>query len=201
MTVSSGQRAGSGGRGARARILVAARDLFRRRGITATGVAELCAEAHVSKRTLYHHFAGKDALVAAYLTELTRDPDYAPEAILGRAELAPRARLLELFAALAEDRRPLRGDPFINAAVETPDPAAEAHRIAAEHKRRFTRQLADLARAAGARDPERVARRLALLYDGAAAQVVVQDSPEPAAEAQAMAAAILREALDTDRST
>ena len=150
----------------------------------------------MSKRTLYHHFAGKDELVAAYLAGFARDGGYAPEAVLARSDLAPRARLLELFAALAEDRRPLRGDPFVNAAVEVADPGAPAHRAAAEHKRRFTDRLADLARAAGAREPERVARRLALLYDGAAAQIVVQDSPQPAAEAQAMAAAILRDALD-----
>jgi AcrR family transcriptional regulator len=156
----------------------------------------VCEAAHVSKRTLYHHFAGKDDLVAAYLSGFERDPEYPPEAILARTDLAPRARLLELFAALAAERRPLRGDPFINAAIETADPRARVHRVAAEHKRRFTERLAGLARAAGARDPERVARRLALLYDGAAAQVVVQDSPEPAAEAQALAAAVLRDALD-----
>lgn len=150
----------------------------------------------MSKRTLYHHFASKDELVAAYLIGFAEDRAYAPQAILDRTDLAPRARLLELFAALAEDRRPLRGDPFVNAAVEAADPGARAHRLAAAHKRRFTERLAELARAAGARDPEGVARRLALLYDGAAAQVVVHDSPEPAAEAQAMAAAILRDALD-----
>ncbi|MGZ4193985.1 MAG: helix-turn-helix domain-containing protein, partial [Solirubrobacteraceae bacterium] len=54
----------SGGRGARGRILAAARVLLHRHGITATGVAELGAAAHVSKRTLYQHFAGKDQLVA-----------------------------------------------------------------------------------------------------------------------------------------
>ena len=90
----------------------------------------------------------------------------------------------------------MRGDPFVNAAIEAIDPATEPHQLAAEYKGRFTERLADLARAAGARDPDRVARRLALLYDGAAAQVVVQNSPNPAAEAQAMAAAILRDALD-----
>lgn len=150
----------------------------------------------MSKRTLYQHFAGKDELVAAYLTGFAEDRAYPPEAVLARSDLAPRARLLELFAALADDSRPLRGDPFVNAAVEVADPSALVHRIAAAHKQRFAHRLADLARAAGARDPEQVGRRLALLYDGAAAQVVVQDSPEPAAEAQAMAAAILRDALD-----
>ena len=184
------------GRGARNRILVAARELFIRQGIHATGVAELSAAAHVSKRTLYKHFAGKDELVAAYLQGLAGDPEFAPEAVLARTDLAPRARLIELYGALADGPRPLRGDPFVNAAIEITDPADAAHRLAAEHQRGFVDRLANLARAAGARDPERVGRRLALLYDGAAAQVVVHDSAEPAAEAQAMAAQILREALD-----
>ncbi|MGZ4350566.1 MAG: TetR family transcriptional regulator, partial [Solirubrobacteraceae bacterium] len=38
----------SGGRGARGRILAAARVLFHRHGINATGVAELCAAAPVT---------------------------------------------------------------------------------------------------------------------------------------------------------
>ncbi|MHB1570220.1 MAG: TetR/AcrR family transcriptional regulator [Solirubrobacteraceae bacterium] len=184
------------GRGARDRILTAARQLFFARGIQATGIAELCAAAQVSRRTLYKHFSSKDELVAEYLTAIAGDPAFAPEAVLARTDLAPRARLIELFAALAEGPRPLRGDPFVNAAIEASDPADTAHRVAAEHKRGFVERLANLARAAGARDPERVGRRLALLYDGAAAQVAISDSPEPAAEAQAMAAALLREALD-----
>ena len=186
----------AGGRGARARILAAARELFYRRGINATGVAELCAAAHVSKRTLYQHFASKDEVVAAYLATFIDDASYPPEAILARTDLAPRARLLELFPALVAGGHPLRGCPFVNAAVELADPGSPGHRVAAEHQQRFTERLADLAREAGARDPDRVARRLALLYDGAAAQIVVDDRPDAAAEAQALAAGILREAID-----
>jgi AcrR family transcriptional regulator len=186
----------AGGRGARTRILSAARELFYRRGINATGIAELCATAHVSKRTLYQHFAGKDEVVVAYLEAFAGDPNYAPEAVLAREDLAPRARLLEMFTALADDERPLRGSPFVNAAVELADPAAPGHQTAAGYQRRLAERLADLARAAGARDPDRLARRLVLLYDGAAAQIVVHDRPEAAGEAQALAAAILRDAID-----
>jgi AcrR family transcriptional regulator len=187
---------GRGGRGARGRILEAARHLFYGRGINPTGIAELCAAAHVSKRTLYQHFAGKDELILAYLSGFASEGDYAPETILSRTELSPRARLLELYSALAAGPRPLRGDPFLNAAVELADPAGAGHRLAADHQLDFVRRLSNLAREAGARDPERVGRRLALLYEGAAAQIVVHNSPEPASEAQAMAAAILREAID-----
>ncbi len=92
----------------------------------------------------------------------------AAAAVLMRGDLTPRARLLELFTALAQSPRPLRGDPFVNAAVEFPDPSSAAHRAAAQHRRRLQQRLTDLARAAGARDAEQVGRRLALLYDGAA---------------------------------
>lgn len=182
-------------RGARARILAASRLLFRRRGINAVGVAELSAAAHVSKRTLYQHFAGKDELIVAYLRSFEDDPQNGPERALERSDLTPRARLLELFATLADDAHPMRGCPFLGAAVELPDVAHPAHRLAAEHKQRFAEHLADLAREAGARDARRVGRRLALLYDGAAAQVVVFDNPDAADEAHAIAAALLDRAI------
>jgi AcrR family transcriptional regulator len=187
-------RQGPGGRGARARILQAARVLFAERGINATGVAELAAAAQVSKRTLYQHFASKDDVIVAHLQAFEDDPALGPERVLARTDLSPRAQLLELFSALGE--QPRRGDPFVDAAVELPDPEHPAHRFAAEHKQRFTERLTDIARDAGARPAEQVGRRLALLYDGAAAQSVVSGSAEPAAEAFAMAASILREAID-----
>jgi AcrR family transcriptional regulator len=170
--------------------------LFARNGINATGVAELATAAQVSKRTLYQHFSGKDELVAGYLRAVADDPQSGPERALARSDLTPRARLLELFATLADDAHPLRGCPFLNAAVELADPGHPGHRAAAEHKREFAQQLADLAREAGAHDADRVGRRLALLYDGAAAQTVIFDSGDPAAEAHAMAAGILDEAID-----
>jgi AcrR family transcriptional regulator len=188
-------RHGPGGRGARARILQAARVLFGERGITTTGVTELSTAAAVSKRTLYQHFPSKDDVVVAYLRSFEEEPALGPEGVLSRTELSPRARLLELFAALGE-QRPTRGCPFVNAAVELADPEHPAHRFAAEHKRHFSERLTEIARAAGARPAEQVGRRLALLYDGAAAQLAVYETAEPAAEAYAMAASLLREAID-----
>ena len=182
--------------GARERLLTAARVLFAREGINATGVAELCAEAKVSKRSLYMHFASKDELVAAYLSELAADPGYPPHAVLTRADLAPRARLLELYTTLADGPRPLRGSPFINAGAELADPNHPARPIIVTYQEEFADRLSALAREAGARGSERVGRQLALLYDGAAAEVALSNRPEPAAEAQALAATLLREAVD-----
>lgn len=46
----------------RERILNAALTEFARHGYDATGVAEICAAASVTKGAFYHHFAGKQAL-------------------------------------------------------------------------------------------------------------------------------------------
>lgn len=189
-------RQGTGGRGARDRILRAAETLFRRHGINATGVAELAAAANVSKRTLYHHFPSKDDVVLAYLRDRSDDRESGPESVLSRSDLSPRARLLELFVLAESEGRPHRGSPFVNAAVEVADPRHPVHRFAADLERDFTERLAGIAREAGARDPEGVAIRLALLYNGAAAHAVVTDTTEAGPIAYAMAASILDRAID-----
>lgn len=196
MSTALPRRESPGGRGARARILQAARVLFCQRGINLTGVAELAAAAQVSKRTLYQHFPSKDDVVVAYLQAFRDDPGLGPEGVLSRSDLSPRARLLELFAALGEQPHPMRGCPFVDAAVELTNPEHPAHRLAAEHKRRFAEHLTEIARDAGAHQAEQVGRRLALLYDGAAAAAVVHDSAEPATVAYGVAASLLQQAID-----
>jgi len=182
------------GRGARPRILEAARTLFTRQGINATSINELRAEARVSKRTLYQQFASKDELVLAYLAESERTS--AAETLLAREDLVPRARLLELFTALADAPRPAAPDAYVAAAVEFPDPGHPVHRAAVEHNRRFVARVSGLARAAGARDPDQVAQRLSLLYLGAVARAALEDAAGAVADAYAVAAAILRDAID-----
>lgn len=166
--------------------------LFARQGINATGVAELTAAAQVSKRTLYHHFPGKDDVVIAYLREFELVPSLGPEGVLDRADLAPRARLLELLTAAGAPP----GCAFLNAAVELPDPDHPVHRMVLRHKRQFADRLGELARAAGARQPEVLGRRLAVLYDGACAQAVIDPRGAGPGEAHAIAAALIQQALD-----
>ena len=193
---------GSLGRGARLRILAAARTLFARQGMGATSVNELRAAARVSKRTLYEHFSSKDDLLLAYLEEISLTGPVA--AVLGREQLAPRARLLEFLATLADENRPTAPDPVLAAATEFPDPDHRVHRAAAEQGERLLARLHELAAAAGATDPDQVARRLALVYAGAAARVLLDDPAAVVADAHGLAALILRDAIDrsgTDRST
>jgi AcrR family transcriptional regulator len=146
------------------RLLAAARRLFYRHGIGVTGVAELCAAAGVSKRTLYELYGSKDGLVAAYLAELAERPTPLEEP-LDRDDLTPRQRLLALFDR--PTRPGLRGCPFHNAGVELPAADHPARATIRAHKEAFRADLARTARAAGAADPDGLAGQLLVLFEGA----------------------------------
>ena len=184
------------GRGARERILRTARELFSDPGINATGIAEIIAHARVSRRTLYQHFASKDELIVAYLRELAADPEAAPQGVLTRSDLTARARLLEMFEALGEGPVPLRGDPFIAAAVELADPDHPARRVIARRQQELGELLGAVCREAGARQADALGRRLLVLYAGASASVLAADDPEPITAATAIARELLEAAID-----
>ncbi|HTU28919.1 MAG TPA: helix-turn-helix domain-containing protein [Solirubrobacteraceae bacterium] len=184
------------GRGARARILGAARELFADPGINATGIADIVERARVSRRTLYQHFASKDDLIVAYLRELAADPETMPQRLLERDDLTARARLLEMFGALGDGPRPLRGDPFLAAAVELADPDHPGRRVIARRQGQLGELLGEVCREAGAGQAEVLGRRLLVLYAGGAAAVLAADDPRPAAEATAIARILLEAAID-----
>ncbi len=115
--------------------------------------------------------------------------------MLARENLAPRTRLLEIFTALAAAER-TAPDPLMAALVEFPDPAHVVHQAAGAHAQRFQERLIALARASGARDPERTARRLITLYDGACCRLLAEDVATVVDDVYQMAAAVLREAID-----
>ncbi|WP_345633284.1 TetR/AcrR family transcriptional regulator [Rugosimonospora acidiphila] len=175
-----------GGRGARERILRAATDLFYEQGIAATGIEQLAEVAHVSKRTLYQHFASKDEIIVEYLGRVgeQRLPGLAePLRDSGRPV---RDRLLGIFDVGAP-----RGCPFVNAATELADTEHPARAVCTAQKQTFIDALIALATEAGARDPGKLGHQLAVLYDGASAQGAALNSTEPAEYARAAAAALI----------
>jgi AcrR family transcriptional regulator len=187
--VEKGPRGLRRGRGARERIIAASRDLFRDQGINCTGLEQLCAVAHVSKRTFYQHFTGKDELIAEHLRRF--DPDIMPE-IFGNTDLTPRDRLLAVFDIHA----PLC--PFIAAAVEINEPSHPARVHAAQYKRAVAARLTDTAREAGATNPEQLGEQLALLLDGASTRNRVLDA-DTFGTAAAIAAVLIDAAMPATR--
>nr|WP_279354581.1 TetR/AcrR family transcriptional regulator [Frankia canadensis] len=201
---SAGMNASAGGDGtagrgvrptARERLLDTASRLFYAEGVHTVGIDRIIDEAGVAKASLYKTFGSKDALIQAYLSA-------RHEAIARRISDAvaqvddPREKILAVFASqAARFAEPgYRGCPFIAASAEaspggTIDDAASAYRS-------WLRGLfVDLATAAGAPDPQALARGLQLLYDGANLSVRMDGDPAIAADARAAVAILLAAAL------
>lgn len=165
----------------RDKLLETAAALFYSEGIKGVGVDRILAEAGSTRATMYRHFPGKEALVAAYL-------DREDAIIRGYFEAAGAAggSPIELVAlvidGIAEDaeRYHRRGCPFINAAAEYPDAQGEVRQIIERHRAWFRTTLAGVCEAAGIEDPAKVAASLVLLRDAALVGVYL-DGDEVAA--------------------
>jgi len=169
------------------RILRAADRLFYAQGIQAVGVEALASEAGVSKRTLYKHFASKDALIVAYLQRRA--------ARLLPSEGPPLQQLLGVFDALARafGQRGFRGCPFVNAAAELggtgEHPALVVVRdFKLQRRRWFEQRLHEL----GVADAGMLAYQMVLLVDGAITHSMIQGGdPQAALAARAAAQQLL----------
>ncbi|WP_066040819.1 TetR/AcrR family transcriptional regulator [Herbiconiux solani] len=169
---------------ARDRLLRVASELFYREGIRGVGMDRVLAEAKVTRATMYRHFSGKEALVAACLRREDEIVRAAFAAALGGVPASDGpARLVESIADDFEHRH-TRGCPFINAGLEYPDAASPVRVIVAEHRAWFRGLAGDVlaARAAAAAAAETAA-------DAAAA------GPDRGADADATAVAADADAL------
>jgi AcrR family transcriptional regulator len=150
------------------RIQAAAKDLFYRQGIRATGIEEVCRVADATKMSLYRSYPSKDALVAAVLCDDSACYDQWFEAVMAGAP-TPAARLRALVAAMVQklSDTDYRGCPLLLAQAEFPDPGHPTHQLVAAQKARMRDRLVELAREAGAREPGLLGDGLAMLMDGA----------------------------------
>jgi AcrR family transcriptional regulator len=86
----------------RSRILKASEQCFSRYGYDATGVAEICATAGVSKGALYHHFPSKQAIfvemfenwMRAFVEGMERIRDTAPSVPVALLKMAKMTGLV-----------------------------------------------------------------------------------------------------------
>ncbi len=96
----------------RARILEAAEECFARNGYDATGLAELCRRAGVSKGAFYHHFPSKQAVFLELLDRWLGGLDAQMSAMLAAAGdpaggLLALAHLTEHIFREGRDRLPI----------------------------------------------------------------------------------------------
>jgi AcrR family transcriptional regulator len=176
----------------RERVLEVAHELFYWRGIRATGVDLIAAEAGVAPSTLYRLFESKDDLVAAYLERADRlYREWFEEAATGGGA-DPARRILAVFDALREQVQPerCRGCPFLMALTEFPAADNAAHLQAVATKAwvrwRFGQETNALA-AANPAEAEDLADQLVLLMEGVYASAQALGADGPAQRARALA--------------
>ncbi|TDU87420.1 TetR family transcriptional regulator [Kribbella voronezhensis] len=180
---------------AQRQVLEAADALFYERGVQAVGMDAIRTASGVSLKRLYQLFSSKDELIEAYLkhrdelwnTMLAEHVDAAGE---------PRERILAAFDFLNDwfQQPDYRGCAFINSFGELGTVSPRVAELANEHKADFQRRLTELAEAADAPDPARLAEYLILLSEGAITRSAISRSAEPAQRARE-AAGLLLDAL------
>ncbi|MEU2624572.1 TetR/AcrR family transcriptional regulator [Streptomyces sp. NPDC007157] len=180
---------------ARERLLSAANELFYAEGVQTVGIDRIIERAGVAKASLYNTFGGKEQLVRAYL-----DSRYAKlstrllRAVDGTDD--PRERLLAVFDAQAAlfAEQSYHGCAFVAASAEAKHGSAIEE--VSDTYRAWVRALfTDLAREAGAPDPEILARQLHLLYDGGGLSARMDRDPSAGAVARQAATVLMDAAL------
>ncbi len=187
---------------ARERLLSVGADLFLERGIHAVSVDALADQARVTKRTVYQHFPGKDALVAQALQQRGEVWRAWFDAELDRRGATPEQQLLAMFDVVADEIRAggYRGCRFVNAAAELPDPAHPARAVASAHKAAVLTLIARRVEQLGTSQPGLLARQLKVLLEGAITTALVDPSPQAAHDARLAAAALLAYASGQPRA-
>jgi AcrR family transcriptional regulator len=180
---------------ARERLLAAADELFYQGGVHTVGIDRVIERAGVAKATLYSVFGSKEELIRSYLT--ARHVARQERMTRGLARYGtPRDRLLGAFDVLGEAiaEPGFRGCAFANASAEAL-PGSAAVQVSDESRAWLRSLFVELGHAAGATDPECLARQLVLLYDGASVAARMDRDPGAAAAARAAAATLLDAAV------
>jgi AcrR family transcriptional regulator len=180
---------------ARDRLLAAANELFYAEGIHTVGVDRIIEHAGVSRASFYNNFDSKEQLIHTYLigrheSTVSRVSDAAAQ------HDDPRQKILAVFDAQAAlFRQPeFNGCAFVAASTEAPSGGTIASDTTAF--RTWVRTLlTDLARQAGATDPDLLGRQLHLLYDGAALSARMDHDPGIATSSRSAVELLLEAAL------
>ncbi|MEO3826368.1 TetR/AcrR family transcriptional regulator [Actinomadura sp. B10D3] len=175
----------------RAAILRTAGEFLYARGLDGVGVAELCAEAGISKETLYRHFGSKDGLIQAVLEARSDRVTHWLSQVVADAGDEPAAQLAAVFDALGRwyEEPGFRGCAIVNAATQRH--ATPVDVIATRHLGRYLELLTQIATRAGVADPAALGRRFLLLLEGATVVADHQGVPGVADDAREAALTLL----------
>jgi AcrR family transcriptional regulator len=170
--------------------------LFYQHGIHAVGINRILSETGVAKKTLYHHFSSKDALLEAvliYRDQIFMDWLTSRMMVAGEGKIA----VLALFDALDDwfhDRvevlLPFRGCFFVKANGEFSDHVVND--LCQRHKQNITSFIqANLIGFSSELASADLAQSISVLKEGAIAQAYVAGDLDAAKRAKAMAVTLL----------
>ncbi len=181
---------------ARERLLEAANELFYEEGVHSVGVDRVIERAGVAKATLYTVFGNKDGLVRAYLLARHDRTRERMTCELAARYKTPRERLLGVFdvQGLSFSEPGFRGCAFVGASAEAAD-GSSVEEVAGDARAWIRSLFLDLAKEAGARDPEQLAQQLVLLYDGAGISAWMDHDPSAAKAARSVATVLVDAAI------
>ena len=182
-------------RPARERLLAAADELFYEEGVNLVGIDRVIERAGVAKASLYDCFGSKEELIRSYLQRRHEARQLRLRERLALCATA-REKILSIFDSVAEAaaKSDFRGCAFARASAEA-RPGSSVKAMCDESRAWNLALFAELAKEAGASDPERVAQQLRLLYDGASISAHVDTNGTAPAAARAMAQMLLDQAI------
>lgn len=176
----------------REKILKTAEHLIYQNGIHAMGMDLLVKTSGVARKSIYRHFANKEDVASAALSE--RDERwmqwFRTESDKGET---PQDRILNMFTVLKSwfESEGFRGCAFINTAGEVGNPEDPVRQIAKLHKQKLLDYTLELSGQLGVEQPAVLARQLLILLEGAITMSYVMGDWSAADNAREMAKLIL----------
>jgi AcrR family transcriptional regulator len=178
----------------RSKIVASAYRLMRRRGFSRVSVNDIATGAAVTKRTFYHHFDSKDALMTAVLRE---QHELSVAAFIGMIDRSSEPE--HLVQALFDDlttwsaTKHWEGSGFTRLAVELADlPGHPARRMARQHKATLEHHLAERLESCRIPEAAAAAREILLLTEGAMVMILIHGDRSYASTAAKAARRLLR---------
>jgi AcrR family transcriptional regulator len=176
------------------KLLLAARRLFCRAGIHATGISRILDEAGVARRSLYTHYGSKENLLkAVFDTEASMWFHWFDQDLPG-LKCSIKGRILALFDLLENwfEKEDFFGCVFINAVAEHEKDSAWVKDVAGAYRDQIIERLRALVVESEARDPDIVTQKLGLIIEGAIITAMVTQNSKAAHIAKLAAEDVLR---------
>lgn len=183
-------------RSKRDHIIESARALFQREGFHSTGIDRVLEHAGVAKMTLYNNFGSKDQLIVDVLETTSKEMVDRFGSFARAAGDDPYDQILGIFGSLGAwyDDPQFSGCIFQAAAAEFPDEGSGPAQATRAHHARVHGMFVDLCARAELREPETLARKLALLASGATCVARQKKDRTPADDALQIAEILLERA-------